>query len=109
MKRRLVLIAAIAVSAVLSLGIRVSQCAAQATLLKFSDESLGFPAEISTGVSVVPTTTPANPLGGTQIYSKTLVKPRGIQSFEINWNCTGDVHGGVGEELRALLDGQNCN
>ncbi len=42
MKRRLALIAAITVSAVLSLGIRVPRCAAQATLLEFSDESLGF-------------------------------------------------------------------
>jgi hypothetical protein len=109
MKGRLTLIAVIMAGAVLSLGIRVSQCAAQATLLKFSDESLGFPGEISTNVSVLATTAPPNPLGVTQIYSKTLFKPRGLQSFQIDWNCTGDVHGGVGQELRALIDGQDCN
>jgi hypothetical protein len=109
MERRLALIAAITVCAVLSLGIRVTQSGAQATLLKFSDESLGFPGEISTNVSVLPTTTPANPLGGTQIYSKTLFKPLGLRSFEINWNCTGDVHSGVAEELRAQVDGVDCN
>src|SRR5216683_3706683 len=109
MKRRLALIAAITVSAVLSLGIRVPRCAAQATLLEFSDESLGFANEIFTNVSVLPTTTPPNPLGGTQIYSKTFFKTVGVQSIKIDWNCTGDDHGGVSEGLRAQLDGVDCN
>ncbi len=111
MKRRLALIAAITVSAVLSLGIRVPRCAAQATLLEFSDESLGFANEISTNVSVLPNF-PAplvNPLGGTQIYSKTFFKTVGVQSIKIDWNCTGDDHGGVSEGLRAQLDGVDCN
>ena len=111
MQRRLALIAAISVSAVLSLGIRVPRCAAQAPLLEFSDESLGFANEISTNVSVLPNF-PAplvNPLGGTQIYSKTFFKTVGVRSIKINWNCAGDDHGGVSEGLRAQLDGEDCN
>jgi hypothetical protein len=108
MKRRLALIAAITVSVVLSLAIRVPRCAAAGTLIEFFDEALGFGGpEISTNVSVNPTA--ANPLGGTQVYSKTFFKPVGIESLKVVWNGTGDVHGGVAQGLRARIDGADCN
>jgi len=79
-------------------------------LLEFSDEAIGFGGpEISTTVSVNPTTTPPNPLGGVQVYSKTFFKSSGLQSLKVVWNGTGDVHGGVAQGLRGLIDGADCN
>src|SRR5713101_5625027 len=111
MQRRLALIAAISVSAVLSLGIRVPRCAAQAPLLEFSDESLGFATEISTKVSVLPNF-PAplvNPLGGTQIYSKTFFKTVGVRSIEMKWDCARGDHVCVSGGLRAALVSEDCS
>jgi hypothetical protein len=108
MKARLILIAAITVSVVLSLAIRVPLCAAAGTLIEFFDEALGFGGpEISTNVSV--NSTAGNPLGGTQIYSKTFFKPVGIQSPKVVWSGTGDVHSGVSQGLRGRIDDADCN
>jgi hypothetical protein len=97
-------------SAVLSLGIRMPLCAAAGTLTEFSDEAIGFPAEISTDVSVNPTASPPNPFGGTQVYSKTFFKPLGIQSLKVVWSGTGDVHSGVAQGLRGMIDQSvDCN
>jgi hypothetical protein len=79
-------------------------CAAAGTLTEFSDEAIGFPAEITTDVSVNPTTTPPNPFGGTQVYSKTFFVPAGIESLKVVWSGTGDVHNGVAQGLRGMID-----